>query len=132
MSSFSATFKLDGNEYDVMYYSYSFGQSTDNVGRPASDVKAGRLNMALSLPQDGSATAPLMAWMLNAYGPKNGSLECKRTDQDSVWRTISFEEGYCVSLTESFNGSSNRSMNVNISVSAKKITAKDVTHEKKW
>ena len=131
MSSFKAIFKLDGNEYDVMSFSYSFGQSTDNKGRPASDIKAGLINLTLTVPGDSSLGATLMHWMLDAYGAKNGSIDFKRIDQDSTFRTISFEEAYCVSLTESFNANVDLSMNLNIGIAAKKVTSKDATYEKK-
>ena len=128
MPSFKATFKLDGNEFDVISCVYSFGQSTDEKGRPASDVQGGNISLQISVDDDSS----IMGWMIDPYSKKSGSIVFNKTDQDSTLKEVKFEDGYCVGYSESFNANSASAMTVTLNISARKISVGDATHEKKW
>ena len=127
MPSFKATFKLDGNEYDVISCVYSFGQATDEKGRPASDVQGG--NISVQYSEDGTG---VLGWMIDPYAKKNGSIVFNKTDQDSTLKEVKFEDGYCVGYSESFNANSASAMTATVNISARKISVGDATHEKKW
>ncbi|MBS1948745.1 MAG: hypothetical protein JST47_13360 [Bacteroidetes bacterium] len=128
MASFAATFKLDGNEYDVISCVYSFGQATDEKGRPASDVQGGNISLQISVPEDSS----VLGWMIDPYAKKSGSIVFKKIDQDSTLKEVKFEDGYCVGYSESFNANSSSAMTMTLNISARKITVGDASHEKKW
>jgi Hemolysin coregulated protein Hcp (TssD) len=128
MPSFKATFKLDGNEFDVISCVYSFGQATDEKGRPASDVQGGNISLQISVDDDSS----IMGWMIDPYSKKSGSIVFNKTDQDSTLKEVKFEDGYCVGYSESFNANSASAMTVTLNISARKISVGDATHEKKW
>jgi len=128
MSSFSATFKLDGTEYDVMTCNYSFGQATDEKGRPASDVQGGNISVQIAVSDDSA----VMGWMIDPYAKKNGSIVFKRIDQDSTLKEVQFEDGYCVGYSESFNANAASAMTMTLNISARKVTVGDASHEKKW
>jgi Hemolysin coregulated protein Hcp (TssD) len=127
MPSFKATFKLDGNEYDVISCVYSFGQATDEKGRPASDVQGG--NISVQYSEDGTG---VLGWMIDPYAKKNGSIVFNKTDQDSTLKEVKFEDGYCVGYSESFNANSASAMIATVNISARKISVGDATLEKKW
>jgi hypothetical protein len=128
MSSFAATFKLDGNEYDVISSVYSFGQATDEKGRPASDVQGGSISVQIAVPEDSS----LAGWMIDPYSKKSGSIIFKKIDQDSTMKEVKFEDGYCVGYSESFSANSSTPMTASLNISARKITVGDASLEKKW
>jgi hypothetical protein len=128
MSSFKATFKLDGNEYDVVSCVYSFGQATDEKGRPASDVQGGNISLQITVSDDNS----LIGWMVDPYAKKNGSIVFNKTDQDSTLKEVKFEDGYCVGYSESFSANSSKAMTISMNISARKISVGDASHEKKW
>jgi hypothetical protein len=128
MSSFKATFKLDGNEFEVISCVYSFGQATDEKGRPASDVQGGNISLQVVTSDDTS----LVAWQIDPYAKKNGSIVFNKTDQDSTLKEVKFEDGYCVGYSESFNANSASAMTVTINISARKISVGDASLEKKW
>lgn len=128
MASFAATFELDGKEYDVLSCVYSFGQATDEKGRPASDVQGGTINLQIASPEDSS----VLGWMIDPYAKKKGSIIFKRIDQDSKLKELKFEDAYCVGLSESFSANSSSQMTMSLNISAKKITVGDASHDMKW
>lgn len=128
MSSFSALFKVDGQEYDVMNCNYSFGQSTDEKGRPASNVQGGNIFVQISASDDDG----LMGWMVDPYKKTNGTITFKRIDQDSTFKEIQFEDGYCVGYSEGFSSTNSSAMTVSLNISARKITVGNATHESTW
>jgi Hemolysin coregulated protein Hcp (TssD) len=127
MPSFKATFKLDGNEYDVISCVYSFGQATDEKGRPASDVQGG--NISVQFSEDGTG---VIGWMIDPYAKKSGSIVFNKPDQASTLKEVKFEDAYCVGYSESFNANSASAMIATVNISARKISVGDTTLEKKW
>ena len=128
MSSFSAQFSVDGQDYDVMSCNYSFGQSTDEKGRPASLVQGG--NIFVQIVADDSDE--LMGWMVDPYKKTNGTITFKRIDQDSTFKELQFEDGYCVGYSESFSSTNSSAMTVSLNISARKITVGNATLESTW
>ena len=128
MSSFSATFKFDGQEYEVQACSYSFDQLTDDKGRPASSVRGGHITMSLVLNED----EKILEWMNDADKKSKGSIVFKKIDQDSTMKELKFEDAYCVSFVESFTANVPDSMVASIGISARKMTIGNVPYEVKW
>ena len=128
MSSFSATLKVDDQEYDVMSCNYSFGQSTDEKGRPASNVQGGNVFVQIAANDQDS----LMGWMIDPHKKTNGTITFKRIDQDSTFKEVQFEDGYCVGYSESFNSTNSSAMTLSLNISARKITVGSATHESVW
>ncbi|MBC3788300.1 type VI secretion system tube protein TssD [Spirosoma utsteinense] len=128
MSSFGATLKVDDQEYDVMSCNYSFGQSTDDKGRPASNVQGGNIFVQIAANDQDS----LLGWMVDPYKKTNGTIIFKRIDQDSTFKEVQFEDGYCVGYSESFNSTNSSVMTLSLNISARKITVGSATHESVW
>ena len=128
MSSFSASFTIDGEEYDVLSCNYSFGQSTDERGRPASNVQGGNIFVQVTANDQDT----LMGWMVDPYKKSNGSIKFMRIDQDSTFKEVQFEDGYCVGYSESFSSTNSSAMTLSLNISARKITVGGATHESTW
>ncbi len=128
MSSFKATFKVSGKEYDVLSCSYSFGQVVDDKGKPASDVHGGSISLQIVADDDDG----LVGWMIDPYKTTNGSITFMRIDQDSSLKEVKFEDGYCVGYSESFNANSSMPMTASLKISARKLTVGGASHEAKW
>ena len=77
MSSFKATLKVNGKEFDVVSVAYQFNQKTDEKGRPASDVRKGNITVAIVGSEDDS----LLGWMIDPYKKTNGSIVFEKIDQ---------------------------------------------------
>jgi len=128
MSSFAAKFTVNGSDFEVISCSFSFGQATDEKGRPASAVHGGQISLMISAPED----AALLGWMIDPYKKTNGSITFNKIDQDSKMKELKFEDGYLVSYSESFHAESSHPMTASLSISARKITVGDATHETMW
>jgi hypothetical protein len=128
MSSFKATFTVNGNDYDILSCGYALHQAIDDRGRPASGVQAGGLQLVIVASDD----EELPGWMVDPYKKTNGSITFQRIDQDSKLKEIKFEDGYCVSYSEHFNSSSSEPMTVSLNISARTISIGSVKHEVKW
>ncbi|WP_018620717.1 type VI secretion system tube protein TssD [Spirosoma luteum] len=128
MSSFSASFTIDGEEYDVLSCNYSFGQSTDERGRPASNVQGGNIFVQVTANDQDT----LMGWMVDPYKKSNGTIKFMRIDQDSTFKEVQFEDGYCVGYSESFSSTNSSAMTLSLNISARKITVGGATHESTW
>lgn len=125
MSSFNATLKVEGGEYDVLSCNFSFGQATDDKGRPASNVKGGSLFVQIVTSDD----TALLGWMIDPHKKTSGSIVFKKVDEDSTLKEVKFEDAYCVGYSESFNSTSASAMTVSLNISARKIDVSGVAHE---
>lgn len=128
MSSFKATFKVDGKSFDVVSSSYSFTQNTDERGRPASDVRKGLIKVTVVASDDDK----LIGWMIDPYKKTNGSITFEKIDQASTLKELKFEDGYCVSYEEDFDAVNAQAMTDTFTISARKLTVGSATHEDKW
>ena len=107
---------------------YSFGQSTDEKGRPASNVQGGNIFVQITANDQDT----LMGWMVDPYKKSNGSIKFMRIDQDSTFKEVQFEDGYCVGYSESFSSTNSSAMTLSLNISARKITVGGATHESTW
>jgi hypothetical protein len=128
MSSFSARFKFDGKEFEVLSCNYSFNQLTDDKGRPASDVRAGHISLTLSAAED----QKLLDWMADPDKQGKGSIVFYKIDQASTLKEVKFEEAYCVGFSEHFTANTPDGMTATIEITARKISIGDVNYEKQW
>ncbi len=129
MSSFSAQFSVDGGDpLDVISCTYSFGQATDEKGRPSSGVHGGTISLQIAAPDDDA----LVGWMIDPYKKSNGSIKFDKIDEASTMKEVKFEEGYLVAYSESFHAESSTPMTASLNISARKITIGNASLESKW
>lgn len=128
MSSFKATLKVNGKEFDVLAVNYSFNQKTDEQGRPASDVRKGNITVSIVGSDDDST----LGWMIDPYKKTNGSIVFEKIDQASTLKELKFEDAYCVGFTENFSSVDNEPLTITLTISARKVTLGSGTHEGKW
>ena len=111
-----------------MSCNYSFGQATDEKGRPASNVQSGNIFVQIVASDDDS----MMGWMVDPYKKTSGSIVFKRIDQDSTFKEVKFEDGYLVGMSESFSSTNSSPMTLSLNISARKITVGGASHESQW
>ena len=128
MSSFKATLTVNSKDFDVISCVYSFGQATDEKGRPASDVKGGNISLQIVATDDDT----MIEWMVDPYKKQDGSIAFKKIDQDSTLKTVQFKDAYCVGFSESFNANSAAAMTATLNLSAGSITIGNATLDNKW
>ncbi len=123
--SFKATLKVEGGEFDVLSCNFSFGQATDEKGKPASNVQGGSIFVQIVTSDDTS----LLGWMIDPYKKTSGSIVFNKTDEDATLKEVKFEDAYCVGYSESFNATSASSMTVSLNIAARKVDISGVAHE---
>jgi hypothetical protein len=127
--SFQAILKVGGKEIELLTCNYSFGQTTNERGMPSSDVFAGGISMTFEATDDDTS---LLEWMVDPRKVLDGSIVFKRINDESTFKEVKFEKAYCISFSESFTSSGGAHSTISISITAKKITVGNVTHDSRW
>ncbi|MCB0630551.1 MAG: type VI secretion system tube protein TssD [Saprospiraceae bacterium] len=135
-SVIKAQFVVDGQESEIIAFSYSLDQNIDNIGQPAGEVRGGQITVTLGT----NGTESRFGWMVASDMKKSG--EIKMTDANGqTLKTIAFEDAFCVGYTEEYEAfSGGQSGGVNIKESAKEtlilscrtIDVAGEVHENTW
>lgn len=127
--SFSAVLTIDGGNpegYDVVSSMCMFSQTLDDKGRPSSGVRGGGMFIQVASTQD----SKLVELMLDSFRKFNGEIRYKRMDSDSTAKVVSFEDAFCVQLTDLF--SDTHPHTVMVTITARVIDNGGVKHINKW
>lgn len=129
MGSFRATLELEGKEFDVLYSEYEFSRSTDNKGKPSSNVYGGRVRVEIESTADSS----VIEGMLNSqFKPVNGKIIYKKTDEDSTMKEVEFKNSYIVNYREVLDVQGNTPMKISFTVSAEELTLGNAAIDNRW
>ncbi len=129
MGSFRATLELEGKEFDVLYSEYEFSRSTDNKGKPSSNVYGGRVRVEIESTADSS----VIEGMLNSqFKPVNGKIIYKKTDEDSTMKEVEFKNAYIVNYREVLDVQGNTPMKISFTVSAEELTLGNAAIDNRW
>ncbi len=136
-SIIKATFKVDGQESEVVGLSYSFDQNVDNIGQPAGEVRGGIIKVIVG----SLGSEKRFGWAVTSDMKKDGEIEFTDANGKTL-KTLKFKEAYCVGYTEdyeAFTGGRDAG-NVNIkdgakehlTLSCKEISVAGEKHENTW
>ncbi len=126
--AFNALLDLDGNTYKLRHCSYSLHQSTDETGRPMSDVVGGTLQFELESSDD----TTFFKWMIDPIGKKSGKITFTRRNEEGSLKEVEFEDAHLTGYSESMDALSNSPMVENVVISAKKLSVGGDAHENVW
>jgi len=131
-----ATFKVDGQENEVVGLSYSFDQNIDNIGQPAGEVRGGIINVSLG----SLGSEKRFGWMVASDMKKSGEIEFTDSNGKTL-KTLKFVDAYCVGYTEdyeAFNGDKAGGLSIkdgakeHLTLSCKEISVAGEKHENTW
>lgn len=126
--SFLAKLSLGSTEYNVLNADYEISMPVDANSRPNGNATAGTLNLTL----ESNNKNDIVEWTSNRQ-KKNGQITFYRRDSQSSLKTVSFSDGYCISMHESFDANSADPMRVRIKISAGEIKINNAaTLKKPW
>lgn len=130
MSAFDALLSVDGGLSDVkvIHCSYSLNRDVDASGKPSGAVRGGLINIQIESTKDVS----LNEWMVEQFTAKNGKVAFKNIDANTTMKELTWEHGYIVQLSESFDIVGENSMTISFTVSAEKIKIGAATHDNRW
>lgn len=126
--SFKANLAIDGNDYRVLECVYELERDTDQFGKPASDVRGGRLFLQIESSED----TTFFEWMVSSYVRKSGTVTFFKTNEEAEMKVLEFEDAYLVGYSEEFGSSGNSGMTESLTISAKKIVMGGAEHENNW
>ncbi|MEM6628749.1 MAG: type VI secretion system tube protein TssD [Bacteroidota bacterium] len=126
--SFKATLEVDGESYRVLECSYDLERDTDQFGKPASDVRGGKVYLRIESSGDSS----FFEWMVSSYTRKAGKVIFNKTEEDAELKVLEFEDAYMVGYREDFGSQGSTGMVESLTISAKKIVMGGAEHENSW
>jgi hypothetical protein len=136
---YRAELLLDGKTYGVITCEYVLSQKTEENGKPAGLVRSGLIQLVVP----GSDEETLPQWAADSNKQMDGTLTFYIFDEDTVFKEIRFEGGYCVSYREYFLPLGNQVASIRpptgltsycteVGISAAKITVDGMTHDNGW
>jgi hypothetical protein len=126
--SFLAKLSLGSTEYNVLTADYEISMPVDANSRPNGSPTAGTLNLTL----ESNSKNDIVEWTSNRQ-KKNGQITFYRRDSQSSLKTVAFNDGYCISMRETFDANSADPMRVTIRISAGEVKINNAaTIKKPW
>ncbi len=131
-----ATFKVDGQESEVVKLSYSFDQNIDNIGQPAGEVRGGLVTVTAG----SLGSEKRFGWAVTSDMKKSGEIEFTDANGKTL-KTLKFEDAYCIGYTEeykAFSGAEAGKVNVKdsatetLTLSCRKLSVSGESHENTW
>lgn len=136
---FRVELALEDQTYGVITCEYVLSQKTDETGRPTGMVRSGLIQVLLV----GGEDELLASWATDSNKQLDGTLTFYFIQEESVFKEVKFEGGYCVTYREYFlpmgNGVTSirpptglASYCTEIAVSAAKLTVDGMAHDNGW
>jgi Hemolysin coregulated protein Hcp (TssD) len=127
--SFKAQLKIGSKEFDVISCSYALHREVDGKGRPASVVYGGTVDLVVESTDD---TSIIEGMVNNQHKPIDGTVTFKKSDEDAKLKELSWEKGYVVRFSESFDTINSQAMLITFTVSAQTIKIGSAEHKNDW
>ena len=100
MASFKAILDIGGEKFDVLTCEYSLHQATNINGEADASVRSGFIRIAVTPIHEHQI---LSDWAKDTKGKKEGKVTFYNIDNEfQTFRTLKFENAYCVSYREVF------------------------------
>ena len=125
---FLAKLKVDNAEYNILKLDYAIEQAADDSGLPNERSQAGIIHVTI----ESTKNTDFIAWALSNRALKNGDIILYNRDAVSTFRRIEFHKAYCLKFRELFDAIDNKALMSELTISAKKISFKDIDHTNNW
>ncbi|MDR0796947.1 MAG: type VI secretion system needle protein Hcp [Tannerella sp.] len=126
--AFLTKLQLADGVYDALDCVYSFHREVDEKGRPSSSVFGGTIKIVVESNDDMNIVEQLM----NQFEPISGSVTFHKDGDASPMKELSWENGYVMKFSESFDIRDSEPMKIYFEVFAEKITMAGETIDHKW
>ncbi|MBQ3630887.1 MAG: hypothetical protein II949_06580 [Prevotella sp.] len=117
--------KIDGRKYGIVQAQYEFNQMLDETNKPKTRPQGGTITFVMPATNDDDLF--FYKWMFSKTEVKSGTFVF------TVWtyhnkrsfKTVKFENAYCVGLKDYFNDSDSRLMYTTVTIAAELIIVGD-------
>lgn len=113
---------IGGKSYGVIQAQFEFSQQTDETNKPASRPKGG--NITFVMPTTSDEDSMFYRWMFDKTEVKSGVFVFTVWTHNNrrSFKTVTFENAYCIGLKDYFNNSDSKLMYTTITLAAEVIT----------
>jgi hypothetical protein len=129
--AYTAELKIEGKAFTVIACEYSLWQKVDLFGKPVPKV----FNRPIRLEIYGTEDETSISWAANTNKKVSGSICYYKNDQ-SVFKEIKFEDGFCIKYKElvliSNDANSGTPYRHYLEISPKTISIGDIKHDNHW
>ncbi len=129
--AYTADLAIEGKSFQVIKCEYNLSQKVDLFGKPVPKVTSDTIKLEIY----GLNDETIISWAANHTKKLDGTISFYRSDQ-SVFRKIKFEEGFCIRYKEDIHVSRKGSTGIPyrhcLEISAKAISIGDVKHNNHW
>lgn len=126
--SFKSELSVAGKKYKVVDLRMKLARSIGPTGISTSQTRGGQVIITVESTGDSS----LMEWMCDSFRTEDGQVDFYRADQNSISKSINWEQGYCVKYEQNYNATSKTTMLETFTVSAKAVSIGTGRHENDW
>ena len=114
--------------YEVLYYDYSFHKGINRSGEVQTDTLAGNIRIALPvLPSEG-----LLSWAFDSTRKWNGEISIDDREEESL-ESLYFEEGRCVGFRLHYEpASTENSVVLLLTINAQRMVIGNVEYKNPW
>ncbi|MEN7551942.1 type VI secretion system tube protein TssD [Rapidithrix thailandica] len=126
--SFLAKLEVDDEVYNVIDCTYHFEQNVDKNHKPSSIPRGGKISLLI----ESRGTAEFLRWMVEHIHTKDGKITFFRRDERARLFHLNFQKAYCIDYQEHFNHHSDVPMQIQMTISVKKMHAEKAEFENKW
>jgi len=118
--------------YGIVECVYEFSQSIDESGKPTSRPRGGTITFVTPTPEDGDIF--FYRWMFDKTQIHSGTFKLVVYGENNrrCYKTVEFQNAYCVGLKEYFNDSDARLMYTTVTISAEIIIISGAKFDNKW
>jgi hypothetical protein len=104
---------------------FAFTQEVDQMGMPVSTMQIGIINMSFSSIDDTD-----LAWWGMGSETKNGKLVFTGLESSKAFKTIDFQDAFCIKYHEFFVRDAE--MRIDLTISARVLELSNVSHADFW
>lgn len=111
----------DSKEYNILECVYDFHQAIDDTGKPVSRPQGGTITFVTPTTSDDDLF--FYKWMFNKTEVQSGIFRFTVYSNDNMpyYKTLEFENAYCIELKDYFNNTDSKLMYSTITISAQVI-----------
>jgi hypothetical protein len=124
---FKTELHLEGNVYPLHFLSVEISQVIDSIGRPSSVIRAGKIEIEMSAVEDDI----IIDWMIQPKKKLNGNIVYYEIDEETKFKEVKFEDGFCVEFSEKFNADTD-GLTTYFSISAEKVSIGNIEVNNNW
>ena len=125
---FIAKLLLDDEEVNVLHCSYRFTQATNTTGRPCALPRGGSVYLVV----ESTGSTDLFDWMISNTQTKSGRVVFYRSDNMIKSKSLAFTDAHCVDYCETFDHQGSNPMQIQLTISAHKISLNDSEYVNNW